>query len=396
MWIVSICLILIAGVLLVASLSRNKNKDTSQPRPRKQAAGGARSAHSAPAYLSSTGAKLEDQGAPLAESETTSQAEEAQNRIDDGIKTLFSYKPVEVDLTAVRLLPRDVEPDIAETVADRIKQLKEFKSTLGIYKALDDPNVNLADLSKSIVLDPILSGRILKVANSAYFGMQKRVNSIGHALMVIGIVNLKHLLYQDGLRKILEANGVTETAAQNQLWEHSTLASICALHIHGLYSGIDRGTIFTLGLLHDVGKYVMLGLTPLDYGRARSLRENFGKISLKDEFTYYGINHSLIGQMVFQEWGFSDMMVKLCGLHHVPSCIKMNALRLSGTQLQYLVVLYIADQLAKVLAGSDGAGVVTPLEPSYYPLAQKERLFRVMRDDSLNAKIRKAKAVLTS
>jgi HD-like signal output (HDOD) protein len=262
---------------------------------------------------------------------------------------------------------------------------------------LDDPKTDMAQLSKSIVMDPILSGKILKLANSAYFGMTQRVNSIGHALMVIGTLNLKHILYQDGIRKLLVARSPKETEIQNHLWEHATLASVCAMHIHGLFSNADRGTLFTLGLLHDVGKFVLMRLKPVKQTEETGEGNHFIGLSIQGEREMYGIDHALLGRMVFEEWGFSDLMIRIAERHHAPSSTKLDYIGLDPLTVQYLVVLFLADQSAKLFASEENStSPVLPIHASYLPLTHSERLTNIVLDGSLGSKIKKAKALMKS
>ena len=103
------------------------------------------------------------------------------------------------------------------------------------------------------------------------------------------------------------------------LWEHATFTSICASYIHPLFSGLDRGILFTMGLLHDVGKFVMTGLNPIRQTGEDSIRITPAELSIYDEDELFGINHTVIGRLAFEEWGFSDLMVRMVEVHHAPS-----------------------------------------------------------------------------
>ena len=189
-------------------------------------------------------------------------SDDFRKQIEQGIDSIFQSKPAgALEVRIFRKL-ENLDPNIKKAVLHHIDHLKNFRTTYQLYKALDDPNMNMSKLSKIIVTDPILTGKILKIANSAYFGMQQKVYSIGHALMIIGLLNIKTVLCQDGLLRLLKAKNSTESFMIDSLWEHATLTSVCASHIQSLFDGLDKGTLFTLGLLHDVGKFVMNDLTP--------------------------------------------------------------------------------------------------------------------------------------
>ena len=98
----------------------------------------------------------------------------------------------------------DLDPTVQRLALEQELNVKDFRKTYDLCRALDDPDSSMSNLAKIIVTDPILSGKLLKIANSAYFGLQQKVNSIGQALMIIGLTNIKNLLYQEGLLKTLD------------------------------------------------------------------------------------------------------------------------------------------------------------------------------------------------
>ena len=338
-----------------------------------------------------------DTGMVIPELERPDQSEELKKRIQDGLETIFPVKQENVPERKGSLRLEEVAPEVREKVLRQISRLKPFKGVYQIQKTLDDPNTGMAQLSKLIVTDPVLSGKILKVANSSYFGLEQRVNSIGHALMIIGMLNLKTILYQEGLLKLLNVKEFVKDYTVESLWEHATLASICASTLQNLFGGLDKGTLFTMGLLHDVGKFVMTGLDPV-----RPAAEGFSKIALvefniQDEEEFYGISHTVIGRVAFEEWGFSDLMVKTVEMHHAPSWVKRDSLMLEPEALKYLLVLFLSDQVAKLFADEEKTFFpVLPLDPSYHVLVQRKKLLSLLLDTSLFSEIRKAKALLKS
>lgn len=338
---------------------------------------------------------LDDTGMLIPELERPDQSEKIRRRIQEGIEVIFSAKPKEVSQPKKTLELGEIDPKVKEVILKSISHLRDFRTTHQLYNTIDNPNTNMSQLSKLIITDPVLSGRILKVANSAYFGMQQRVNSIGHALMIIGLLNLKNILYQEELLKLLNIKSSIKNDMVEPLWEHATLTSICASYIHPLFSGLDRGVLFTMGLLHDVGKFVMSGLNPIRTTGEDFIRISPSEFSIYDEDELYGINHAVIGRLAFEEWRFSELMVRTVELHHAPSWIEMEALGLDYEHLQYLLILFLSDQVAKLFAGEEkGIFPIHPLNPSYHPFIQRKRLLNLILDSSLFSEIKKTKALM--
>jgi len=324
------------------------------------------------------------------------QADELKKRLREGVKLIFSIKP-SLNIPGSEVLQMaDLDPEVQRLALEQIRNLRDFRKTYDLCRALDDPDNSMSNLAKIIVTDPMLSGKILKIANSAYFGLQQKVNSIGQALMIIGLTNIKNLLYQEGLLKTLNIRDGTQDPFVESLWEHSFLTSISASHIQNLFPGLDKGTVFTLGLLHDVGKFILRRL-PLRPGEGNFQEISFSELSIREEATLFGINHALLGRLAFEEWAFSDLMIKTVEWHHTPAFMEMERLGLGSDDLKYLLVLFLSDQVAKLLAdkGPNGSSVAS-LDLSYRTLFPKRKLLDLILDSALFSEIKKAKAMMGS
>lgn len=339
---------------------------------------------------------IDEKGILIPEFKGSDQSEGFKKRIQDGIEFIFSTK-AGLGLEQKKALRiEDVDPKVMKAVKEHISHLKDFKEKYQLYKGLDYADVNMSQLSKLIATDPILSGKILKIANSSYFGLQQKVNALGHALMIIGLINIKNILFQENLKELLNAKSpMKETMAS--LWEHATLASICASHIHSLFGGLDRGTLLTMGLLHDIGRFVMVNLESFGQTAETVTKISAAQTNLHDEDEFFGINHALIGRLVFEEWRFSELMVRTVEVHHAPSVMEMDSIGVNGLSLKYLLVLFLADQVAKLFANEERDIIpIAPLASSYHDLVQRKRLLSLVFDGSLLSEIRKIKELMKS
>ena len=117
-----------------------------------------------------------------------------------------------------------------------------------------------------ITSNPILSAKVLQVANSAYYGMAQKLNSISHAIMIIGMVNIKAIIYHEGVLQALNEQNFRNNPTMKTVWQHSNYTSIYASYLHYLFGDLNMGTLFTLGLLHDIGKFIMMKLPQITAG----------------------------------------------------------------------------------------------------------------------------------
>ena len=213
--------------------------------------------------------------------------------------------------------------------------------------------------------------------------------------MIIGLLNLKTVLYQDGLLGLLRARSSAESFIIESLWEHATVTSVCASHIQGLFEGLDKGTLFTLGLLHDIGKFVMNDLPLTKESAMDPLSVSVTQFTISDEEKIYGVNHAAVGRLLFDQWGFPEQMGRIIESHHDPSIVGFDLMTPDSKDLKYLLVLFLSDQIAKLFASEDkSASPITPLSSYYHPFVQKKRFLGLVLDSSLYSEIKKAKALI--
>jgi len=126
-----------------------------------------------------------------------------RSHVSDGIKyILSSYKP-EDPKSPLPLQRPEIKPEVIAKVKNHVGDMKEFSSFDELSRLLDDPNVDMSKIAKKISMDPVLSNKILKVANSAYFGSNVSVDSINHALALLGLINIKAIMFHNAFSKKL-------------------------------------------------------------------------------------------------------------------------------------------------------------------------------------------------
>lgn len=314
-------------------------------------------------------------------------------RLAEGMARLFTGetpppgKPLPLGIDAV---PKEVR----ERILSRIASLKNFDALQHLQRITGDPRTTMTELSRLITSNPFLSARILQVANSPYYGMQQKLNSIGHAIMIIGMNNLKAIIYQEGLARVLKEKSFRDDPAMQSLWRHMNYTSICASYIQYLFGGLNMGTLFTLGLLHDIGKFILLKETPPGDGAGEASGGYSPEWTTAEEEALCGINHALVGRLALQHWGLSPLLIEVVALHHAPVDLPPDALELTQETLSYLLVLFLANQAARIFAGTGSDDIRTDqLHPAYHGLIDQSRLYQLVADKSLLAQLREAEAI---
>lgn len=312
-----------------------------------------------------------------------------------GIDRMFDEQALAPEYQVKPLARQDIEPRIFEDVMGHIASLSHFHTQqMRLQKMVIDPSVQMTDLSKIILSDPVITAKILRMANSSYFGMQQKIDSINHALMLLGLQNIKNILYREEMRQLFQTESALHREAVAVLWKHSSITSICAQYLCNLFDGLNMGTLFTLGILHDIGKLIILEL-PQTKGQAMDFWEKFPSgVSIGEEDQLLGVNHAVIGGLALEHWNFSELMIDVVNAHHVPTYVDAEKTGMNDEILKYVIVLFLADQLARLfMCWKEGTSQSYPLHKSYAKLIDRNKLINKILDPNFLSQIREAEAL---
>lgn len=387
--------ILIALILLILVLKKDKNETTMSERNLKSVAHDhSHSAEKKPVLHLKHAINETPELPPLPDHEPGLPDIQADLRqfLKKGIDQIFNEGTAPGPDHAKPLTRRDIEPQIFEEVLGYISSLSHFRTQQAqMQKMLNDPSVQMTDLSKIILSDQVMTAKILRMANSSYFGMQQKIDSISHALMLLGLQNIKNILCREGMRELFNAESALHKEAVAALWKHSSIVSVCAQHLCNLFDGLNRGTIFTLGIIHDIGKLIILELP-----QAKRLTTDFWErypadVTVGEEDQLLGINHAVIGGLALEHWNFSEMMIDIVNAHHLPSYAEADQTGLNDEKLKYVIVLFLADQLARLFTDRNELVIRPyPLCKSYSARIDNNKLINRITDANFLAQIRAA------
>jgi putative nucleotidyltransferase with HDIG domain len=182
-----------------------------------------------------------------------------------------------------------------------------------IMTAVADPATSANDLRAILEQDPALSARVLKVANSSLYAFRREVETLRHAVTLLGFRTVESLVMAASLRDVFAHFGLSEKL----IWEHSTMAGVVAGRLAG-YGGIDveRDLAFTAGLLHDLGKIALSNVYRQRYNQVMLRTYNDGVPYVEAERDEFGFDHALLGGHVAAKWKLPPMLVAAIRFHH--------------------------------------------------------------------------------
>jgi putative nucleotidyltransferase with HDIG domain len=211
-----------------------------------------------------------------------------------------------------------VAKDIKDQLNDYIKNLPSLPVTVHkILEICNDPHLRPADLNHVISMDPILVGQVLKLVNSAYYGLPQHVTSMVRAIIMLGINTVKNMALSSAIMSSFKL-GKKAGINLETIWRHSLCVAVSAKML-ARSRGIDiagQEEYFTAGLLHDIGKIplnVILGdkyllIADTAVRRERPLHE-IEKVML-------GFNHCDTGAMIMDAWKLTGSIHDAIVYHH--------------------------------------------------------------------------------
>jgi len=243
------------------------------------------------------------------------------------------------------------EPSIAAAIA-RLHSVPSLPAIYGrLTAALRSETTSLAQIEEIVAKDPAMAAKILQLANSAFIGAHGQVLSLRQAVSLIGLDTVRTLALTIHVFSQFGRDAAT-SAQVRMLWEHSVEVAGLAQRIATAESGhkTTAEECFAAGLLHDLGKVILLSERAAEYGEIRSRLQSGCEMDIEAlEAEVLGCSHAQLGAYLLSIWGLPASLVHAVAFHHRPS----QAIE-SG--FSALTAVHCADAL--VHASHDGHAIV--------------------------------------
>lgn len=229
--------------------------------------------------------------------------------------------------------------ELAARLAKAVDSMPAFpKSVQKILELTRDAGCSPKDLVQVIDKDPVITVKVLRVVNSAYFGLADPITSIDHAVVFMGFNLIKNLALGIAALGMLPGDARAGFDGQRYLMHSLTTAGFSRHLAKSLRLG-DANDCFIAGLLHDFGKVVMAQFMPTEFQQALALSHE-KKILLHSALQEVaGVDHALAGAMLAQKWRFADELVQTIEFQHQPERADSNM----------MACVWAANQISKKL-----------------------------------------------
>lgn len=212
------------------------------------------------------------------------------------------------------------------TQTDRLEELISSTVTIPtipsalaeIQRIVSDPDGSAAEAATAISKDPAIASKVLRLANSSIYALRVPVSDIQHAVCILGLKILKNLVVHATVLDSFQGRG-GEALSAPWLFDHSLKAARAARRLCGLIDcdpSLEVEEAYTAGLLHDIGKILLMEAESNKYVRAVTL-SRLKQIPLHEsEFSIFGFTHADVGSMLAARWNMSPVLCDAIGRHH--------------------------------------------------------------------------------
>jgi putative nucleotidyltransferase with HDIG domain len=241
--------------------------------------------------------------------------------------------------------------------SDLLKGVVSISTLPGVYLRLSsvvsDPRSSAADVGEVIAEDPGLTARLLKLVNSAMYGFPSKIETVSHAISIVGTAQLQDLALATSVIRLF-ASVPENLVTMESFWRHSVACGVTAraLAARRRESNVER--YFVAGLLHDIGRPIMYMQIPDEARVAVTRSRETGRPLFEIELEVLGFDHSHVGAALLEQWKLPPSLREPVAFHHHPERSQRFPVEAA--------VVHVADLIANALKlGTSGEPGVPPL-----------------------------------
>ena len=217
----------------------------------------------------------------------------------------------------------DSNQTAAKRLDNLIRQVQDLPSlpiaVTRVMQLTNDPKAGLSDVAHALASDQGLAARVLKLANSAYYGSSRRIGTVSEAVVILGMRTTRNLTLATSCQDMLEREVQGYFLPRGALWRHSLACAAAAQNLarRAHFRGTEEA--FVAGLLHDIGKVVMSAYLKAEFAQVLT-RVAKGRLTFSDaEREVLGFDDAEVGARLLERWNLPSTLVTAVRYHHAPS-----------------------------------------------------------------------------
>lgn len=242
--------------------------------------------------------------------------------------------------------------DRAQVLA-RLRDLPALPSAVSeLLASFHDDDVDVSTIAHQIGRDQALTARVLRVANSSFYGLQSKVGTIGEAVVVLGFRAVRSMVLAVGINNALRVERCPGFDAMAYL-RHCVAVGLAARAL-AKQTGYSPEQAFTGGILHDIGELVLASNFPRQYAEVFAYRNRHDCFLVVAERDILGMDHTEVGGLLAETWHFPAALHEAVADHHAPAAAAAGSLA---------DLIHVADAVARGMGlGNSPEEMVMPVE----------------------------------
>ncbi|UCD55966.1 MAG: HDOD domain-containing protein [Candidatus Hydrogenedentota bacterium] len=269
-----------------------------------------------------------------------------------------------------------MEEQLSESIIDGVVTIPTIPKILAeLNAAIADPDSSGSDIANIISRDPPTATKVLRLANSAYYGLRNKVTTIKHAVTMLGINVIRNLVLTATVFDAPAAGSTAGLFDRNKFWQHSLGVGVAAKIVakETLPEAERRADeFFICGLLHDLGKLIINQHSRPKFEQALVLSQDESIPLFEAEKKIIGCTHAEVGGLLAKRWNLSDEIISSLGYHHHPA-------EAPEEQIMYSAATHLADIITRDKEIGSGGGSNPELQPAVWDaLGLSESTFPTM------------------
>lgn len=274
-----------------------------------------------------------------------------------------------------RTIVRDrIKQEIIDLLRNKRTQLPTLPVVVqNVIRISRDDSTSAADLAAFIAQDQALANKVLRLANSPYYGMGGKVDSIQRAITIIGFDEVVSLAIGIGVFPALKKGGALSLLDVESLWLHAIGACFAGKLVCSYFTGVDcvgrhnEKSVFLTCLLHDIGKIVFALYFEDEYRQVLERANEEGRALHEVEVEMLGLDHGTFAALLMRHWNFPETIVTPVRYHHFSRRCPLH-------YQADAAVIWLANYLVRA------AQIGSSANPAGYPVREATTLFVIDRD----------------
>ncbi len=279
-----------------------------------------------------------------------------------------------------------LDSDVVKVVIKGIEDLPPLPDVVQkILNIVNDEGAGAKDLARIINVEPSMTAKILKIANSSFYGLKQQVTTISHAVVILGFNEVKNLVLGYSIFSNLLSGNAKERKTSLDFWRHNIACGVAARVIGERVGYKNPEELFVVGLLHDIGKTIFYDYFTDQYRQVVQGALNHRKPLCVEEKERLGLTHAEVGFWLAKHWNLPAIIRDGIRFHDAPSLAKKSS---DPYTPMLAAIVYYADNLSKLLEiGNAGDPFVSDILPPQ-PLTSLDQKGLVALCDTITSQVK--------